>query len=338
MPDSGTHDRNKSLITGSAKKMLANKMAGETFEYGISQWAPFRDREVCRKIRSLEKEELCHHPNPEFKIHILPDDEVIFRRVFDLFERIKQAAEKDRRLVLILPQPHPQYRKVAHLINRFRVNCRNLYTFNMDEWADENGNIAPETWPNGFMYSQKMNFYYQIDENLRPPERQINGPTNRNLRDYGKMIEDLGGADLCDGGIGWSGHIAFIEPGAPEFQGTLEEWKHMGPRIVTLNPFTIAQSCLDPNFGMSGDWSWIPPKAATVGPAQIIGAKLRNSWNRFTLGNASISWQRFVVRLSAHGPVTPQIPASILQTCPTNLYISENLAENIVSDIEGSWY
>ncbi|GAJ16275.1 unnamed protein product, partial [marine sediment metagenome] len=57
-------------------------------------------------------------------------------------------------------------------------------------------------------------------------------------------IEDLGGADACYSGPGWTGHLAFIEPDAPEFEGSLEEWKKMGPRIVTLSPFTIAQNSL----------------------------------------------------------------------------------------------
>ncbi len=308
------------------------------FIYGISKWAPFHDKAVCDRVRAIKKEDLCKHPNPDFKIEIVKDDEFAFRRVYDIFNRIKNAADKGKRLVLILPQPHPQYRKVSYLINKFRVNCKNLYTFNMDEWADEDGNIAPDTYPNGFLYAQLHNFYYQIDKELRPPEDQIVGLTNKNLKDYGKMIQDQGGADVCYGGIGWCGHVAFIEPNAPEFEGTLEEWKEMGPRIVTLSPFTIAQSCLDADFGMSGDWSWIPPKAATIGPAQIIGARLRSSWNSFTVAHTNVSWQRFTVRLAAHGPVTSQVPASILQICRTDLYISETIAENIEEHRELSFY
>ena len=37
------------------------------------------------------------------------------------------------------------------------------------------------------------------------------------------MIEDLGGADVCFGALGWSGHIAFIDPGSPEFYA--KPWK-----------------------------------------------------------------------------------------------------------------
>ena len=310
----------------------------EKFKYSISKWAPFKDGEVCGRVRNIKREDITKHPNPDLKINVIKDSDFAFMRIWDIFSRIKKASEEGKRLVLILPQPHPQYSKVAYLINKFRVSCKKLYTFNMDEWADEDGNIAPETYPNGFMYAMKNNFYYKLDEDLRPPENQINGLNNENLKDYGKMIEDLGGADICYGGIGWSGHIAFIEPGSKEFEGSLEEWKEMGPRIVTLSAFTIAQSCLDPDFGMSGDWANIPPRAATIGPKQIISAKLRSSWNPFTIASTPVSWQRFTVRLALHGTVTTLVPASILQTLRTDFYISETIAQDIESNKELSWY
>jgi len=299
------------------------------FEFKPSEWVPFRNPKICKKIRNIKRENITNHPNPEVKIRVIKDDDMDFMGVWDIFSRIKGAYEENKKLVLILPQPHPQYRKLAYLINKHKINCKNLYTFNMDEWADEDGNIAPETYKKGFLYAMMNNFYYNIDKKLRPPKNQILGPTNKNFNDYGKMIEDLGGADVCYGGIGWSGHIAFIEPGSKEFEGSLEEWKEMGPRIVTLSPFTIAQSCLDPDFGMSGDWSNIPPRAATIGPKQIISAKLRSSWNPFTIASTSVSWQRFTVRFALHGPVTHKVPATILQTRKTDIYISETIAQNI---------
>lgn len=303
-----------------------------TFKFSPSRWVPFEDQDVCEKIRKIKKEEITKHPNPDLKIRIIKDEDMAFMRIWDIFSRIKQAYEEDRRLVMILPQPHPQYKKVAYLINKYRINCKQLYTFNMDEWADQDGNIAPETYPKGFLYAMMHNFYYNIDEDLRPPKNQIIGPTNKNIKDYGKMIEDLGGADLCDGGIGWSGHLAFIDPGAKEFEGSFEEWKQMGPRIVTLNLFTIAQSCLEPDFGMSGDWSAVPPRAATIGPAQILRAKHYCSWNDFTIGGTPVSWQRFAVRFALHGPITQKLTATLLQLRKTDVYISETIAENIVEE------
>ena len=316
-------------------------MTVEGFDFRMARWMPFQDQKECRRVAAIKRADITKHRNPQFKIEVLNDDEFIFRMIEDIFFRIKKASDEGQRLVLILPQPEPLYKRVAYLLNKHRVNCRHLYTFNMDEYADADGNIAPEAWPNSFMYNMKRNFYAKLDPNLRPPESQIQGPTNSNFKDYGKMIADLGGADVCYGGIGWSGHIAYIEPGSAAYAASsLEEWKKIGPRIVELTPFSILQNCLGPEFGQSGDWSSVPPKGATIGPAEIIGAKLRSSWNGFAVGHSMVSWQRFTVRLAAHGPVTPLVPASIIQTVPSELHLTETLAADITcqSVEEFSWY
>lgn len=316
-------------------------MVVEGFNFKMAKWMPFQDQKECRRVGSITRQEITKHWNPDFKIDIVPDADFPFRLVIEIFSRIKAASDEGRRLVLILPQPEPLYSNVAYLLNKFGVNCRNLHTFNMDEYADEEGNIAPETWPNSFQYNMKRNFYAKLDPKLRPPEGQIQGPTQANFKDYGKMIADLGGADVCYGGIGWSGHIAYIEPGSEAFAApNLDEWKKLGPRIVRLTPFSILQNCLGPEFGQSGDWSSVPPQGFTIGPAEIVGAKLRSSWNGFALGGSMVSWQRFTVRLAAHGPVTQLVPASIIQTVPSELHITETLAADIkpASVEEFSWY
>jgi glucosamine-6-phosphate deaminase len=305
----------------------------EGFDFHMPRWHPFQDQAACERVRAIKKEEITRSPSPHLRIEIVPDDQVAFQLAMDMFWRIKTAADEGRRIVFILPQPEPLYAWLAFLVNRFRINCRHLYTFNMDEYADEDGNIAPETWPNAFHYSMKNNFYAKVDPELRPPESQIVGPTNGNLAHYGRMIEDVGGADVCYGAIGWSGHLAYIEPGSEAFAPRpMEEWIKLGPAIVELTPFSILQNSLDPEWGRSGDWSWMCPKAATIGPAQIMGARLRSSWNAFRVGNSYVSWQRFTVRMAAHGPITPLIPATMLQMAPSELYISDTVAGNIEAE------
>ena len=58
------------------------------------------------------------------------------------------------------------------------------------------------------------------------------------------------------------------------------------------------------------------------------------------VGNTQVSWQRFILRLAAHGPVTPLVPASILQTLPSELYITESGAADIVPEsvLDFSWW
>lgn len=300
------------------------------FTFHPASFIPFRDMEVIERVRAIKKEDLTKHPNPDFKIEIVPDAEVEFRWMVDIFHRIKSASDEGRQIVLILPQPHAGYTKLAYLINKFRVDCHHLHTFNMDEYADENGVIAPETWRPGFMYSMLNNLYYRIDEDLRPPRSQIHGLNNENLTCYGRMIEDLGGADCCYGGPGWTGHVAFVEPDAPEFPtDDIEQWKQMGPRIVTLSPFTIAQNSLHGSMGMSGDLCAVPPKAATIGPAQVVAAKHRLDIHAITVDGSYASWQRLITRLCLHGPVTPKLPTSIDQTLRTDCWVSETNAQNI---------
>jgi glucosamine-6-phosphate deaminase len=305
----------------------------KTFRYHPSKWVPYKNLDVIKEVRKIKKEDLAKHPNPDFKINIVQDNMVEFLWVSDMFYRIKKASDENKRLVLILPNPAHCYKKVAHLINKFGVNCKNIYVFIMDEYADESGNIAPESYPQSFMRSFKNYFYYNIDEKLRPPEKQMIGPTDKNMKSYGKMIEDLGNADACYSGPGWTGHLAFIEPDAPEFAAGLEEWKKMGPRVVTLSPFTIAQNSLHGSFGASGDLAMVPPKAATIGPQEVINAKYRMDMHALNTAGTYVSWQRFISRLCLHGEVTPLVPQSILQTLKTDVFISETIAQ----DMEPDW-
>jgi glucosamine-6-phosphate deaminase len=224
--------------------------------------------------------------------------------------------------------------RLAQLLNKFKVDCRRLHTFNMDEYANEHGRIAPESWEFGFMHAFKKYFWSQIDSKLRPPDKNVHGPSDKNIKVYGRMLADLGGADICYSGPGWTGHLAFIEPGTPEFAAmTFEEWKQMGPRVCTLHPLTIAQNSLHGSFGSSGDLAAVPPKAATIGPAEVIGAKHRIDMHAITVDGSFASWQRLTTRLALHGSITPLVPSSILQTLRTDVWVSESLA----ADIEPHW-
>ena len=300
------------------------------FNFRPADFIPFRDLKTIERLRKIKRREITRHWNPDFCIRVLPDADIEFLWVKDMFHRIKQAADEGRQIVLIMPNPWPSYRKVAGLINQFGVDCRQVHTFNMDEYANEKGEIAPESWPLGFAHAFKKFFYSEIDAGLRPPEKQIHGLTNRNIKDYGRMIADFGGADICYSGPGWTGHLAFIEPDAPEFAApNLAAWKRMGPRVCTLSPFTIAQNSMHGSFGASGDLCAVPPKAATIGPAEVIGAKHRIDLHAIAVGGSQISWQRFMTRLVLHGPVTPRVPSSILQTLRTDVWVSESAAQDI---------
>jgi glucosamine-6-phosphate deaminase len=201
-----------------------------------------------------------------------------------------------------------------------------VHTFNMDEYANEDGATAPESWPGSFQRAMKERFFALVDPELRPPDAQIHFPTDDAIGDYSARIEDLGGADACYGGIGWCGHIAFWESHlGHQFEGDLDAYKQAGARLVELHPMTIMQNALH-SFG--GDWSWVPPKANTIGPRDILGARHRSFWLDGDLGGG-VSWQRFIARLVAHGPVSEFVPGSILQTARTDYTILGNVADDV---------
>lgn len=296
------------------------------FEYDLAQFIPFRDKEACARVRAIKKEDITRHSNPEFEIKVIEDlGEMFAACAIDMVTRIKQAREEGRRFVTILPVgPVPQYVIAARMINALRLPLDHVYTFNMDEYADQDGNTAPADWPGSFQKAMMENFFLLIDEELRPPQAQVHFPTTDNISAYGRMIEDLGGADVCYGGIGWCGHIAFWEAHlGEEFGDDLEAYCQAGPRIVELHPMTIMQNALH-SFG--GDWSWVPPKAATIGPAEVMNAGYRSFWLSYGGGD---SWQRFIARLCAHGPVNTFVPGSILQTVPGEYVILGDVAADV---------
>jgi glucosamine-6-phosphate deaminase len=299
------------------------------FKFAPSKYVPFRDIEAIARCRAIKREDITKHKNPDLKISVMKDADIPHMFVADMFTRIVKSRDEGKPLVMIMPNPVPLYRHVARLINSLGVSCKHVHLFAMDEYADENGNIAPDTWEFGFGYAMKHNMVHQIDEKLRMPDKQVNVFTNKNINDYGKMIADMGGADICYSGPGWTGHVAFVEPDAPEFDAPLEEWMKMGPRICTLSPFTLAQNSLHGSFGMAGDISAVPPKAATIGPAEVVGAKNRIDTHALSVHGTLTSWQRLMTRLCLHGPVTPKLPTSIHQVLKSDVRISESAAMNI---------
>jgi len=301
----------------------------QEFSYETAQFLEFRDMAECRRVRAIKRADITKHPNENFQIRVI-DDETAFRfgYITHIVAGIKRALDEGRKkYVLILPAPNPHYAYVAKMINDLNIPCHHVHTFNMDEYADQDGNTAPRSWRGGFQYWMWHDLFSRIKPELRMPESQIHFPNTENVGNYTKMIEDQGGADVCYGGIGWSGHIAFFEPHlGREFVGDIDGYLQQGARIVDLHPITIMQNCLYADAGSAGDWSWVPPKAATIGPKDLVNSKLVSFWD--SLGCGEGMWQRFITRLAAHGPVTPLVPASILQILRSELILSGPIADD----------
>ncbi len=297
------------------------------FAFQPADFVPFKDRALCERLRKLSGKDLEKHPNPDFHIKVMMNPHPVL--IATLFARIREAAQNGRKLTMILGNPEPEtYIPLAQLINYFQVDCRNVHIFAMDEWADDQGNIAPETYKAGFAHSMLKYLVYQIEEKLRMPLENVHYPTNKNISVYSKMITECGegGADICSSSPGWTGHMAFIDPVDDFIRPTMEEYLQQEARIVTLHPLTIAQNSLHGVFGQSGYVADVPPKAATIGPVDVRNARERIEVHALLTNNTFSSWQRMTSRLVLHGPVTPLVPSSMLQLMKTQVYVSEEIA------------
>ncbi|MGM0366826.1 MAG: hypothetical protein ACQEP5_09905 [Actinomycetota bacterium] len=297
------------------------------FIFEPAEFVPFKDRKALEKARSVHGKDLEKCSNDKMKVKVTKNPHPVV--IGDIFTRVKMSDDLDKKQVLILGNPEPEtYIPVAELINYHKVNCRNLYIFAMDEWADQDGNIAPQSYKASFARSMLKYFVYQIDEKLRMPMENVFYPTNENIKDYSKMITDIGegGADVCYSSPGWAGHIAFVDPSEEFLTDDIDEYLAQDARLVTLHPLTICQNSLHGVFGQSGDIANVPPKAATIGPADAARSRERIEIHALQTMGTFVSWQRMISRLILMGPVTPYVPSSIFQILDTQIYISEEIA------------
>ena len=97
--------------------------------------------------------------------------------------QIKTTAENGQKLAIILPVgPMGMYKWAAYFLNEWNVNCDHVTTFNMDEWADGEGNTLSSDNPASFEYSMKEAFFGKLKNTI--PENQRNFATKTNLPTY----------------------------------------------------------------------------------------------------------------------------------------------------------
>lgn len=296
---------------------------------------PFRNQSEIDRVRKITKEEIVamngkHPANPNIRLDVLRNDEFEMVMIADMVKRIVDSDRNDRQVVMIMCNPNPTYRKVAYLLHELNVNCRNVKFYMMDEWADEDGNIAPLSYKAGFGYAFEKFMVSQImdlgfkRENFIYHSKEIT-PV------YSQMLQDDGEADIVYSGPGWPGHLAFIDPVEDWFQPTMEEYLQQGAKVARLHPLTIAQNSLHGGFGCSGDISRVPPMGAMMGPRDAMMAKNVLDMHGITTAGSQVAWQRLTSRLCIFGEPDQRVPASILQLRdkPTHMIMSENIAATI---------
>jgi glucosamine-6-phosphate deaminase len=188
--------------------------------------------------------------------------------------------------------PVGTYQQLIEWYNKGDIDFSEVTTVNLDEYRG----ILKDN-PQSYWYFMHKNFFDSV--NVRP--EAIHVPDGADLdaqeacRNYDQIIHNVGGIDLQLLGIGPDGHIGFNEPNAA-FE--------LGTHCVELTESTI-----EANKRFFEKKEDVPRQAYTMGIKSIMQA-------RKVLMVANGANKADIIKTAFFGPVTPEVPASILQMHP----------------------
>ncbi len=246
--------------------------------------------------------------------------------------QIKKAADRGEKLAIILPVgPMGMYRWAAFFLNEWQVSCAHVTTFNMDEWADGEGNTLPNTSTASFEYSMKKAFFDPLGALTIPPA-QRNFATKENLPTYPEKLAALkaeGAKLVLVFGIGRMCHIAFWEPQFATEYATDEEWKQASYRLgAKLHPLTIEQNAIT---SFQSRTTLVPCRANTIGPGLFLQADYIIGGADGTLGRG-MGWQGMSFLTTLHYGPDRHITSTYIPTMPGKLFYLKELAGPLVAD------
>lgn len=215
-------------------------------------------------------------------------------------DHIEQLVNADPECVLGLATGSTPLGLYADLVKDYeagKVSFKDVTTFNLDEYCGLDG-----THDQSYRYFMNENLFDKVDIDLDATHvpAGLGGDLDAEGKRYDEAILDAGGIDLQLLGLGHNGHIGFNEP-CDEFP--------KGTHVVELTESTISA-----NSRLFDSIDEVPRKAITMGIGTIMAA-------RSVLVVASGADKADIVKEAFLGPVTPEVPASILQFHPEALVI-----------------
>jgi glucosamine-6-phosphate deaminase len=180
--------------------------------------------------------------------------------------------------------------------------------------------LIDENHPMSFKQRMYNEFYSLVDEDLVMPASQRLFPEPHKTEEYDKLIESLGGVDLCLGGLGINGHLAFNEAEEENSPVTAEEFANFGTRVL---PITRETRTINAYGYQRGDLRGMPEWCITIGMKQILEArKVYIALNR--------PWQHGIFKHVLKDEIKPQIPATLLRTHGNVTFcLTEEIAEGL---------
>lgn len=204
--------------------------------------------------------------------------------------------------------PVGTYKELIRFHREEELDFSRVRTVNLDEYYG----LGPDH-EQSYHFFMRQNFFDHINiplENTRVPDG-LTTNVEKTCLEYDLMVTSLGGTDIQLLGIGDNGHIAFNEPHSFFFANT---------HLVDLNEETIKANARF--FESEAD---VPRQAITMGMRSILSAKL-------ILLLASGPKKAWAISQMIHGPVDPQLPASILQLHPNVMVIADKEALSLVKN------
>ena len=184
------------------------------------------------------------------------------------------------------------YRQLIEWYKKGDVDFSEVTSINLDEYVG-----LTETDDQSYRYFMQHYFFDHININ-RENTYVPNGcaaDLEKECAEYDARIARFGGIDLQLLGIGLDGHIGFNEPGDVFVKNT---------HVVDLHESTIRANA---RFFESIDD--VPRQAVTMGMVSIMQAK-----KILLIANGQA--KKEILEKAFFGPITPEIPASILQLHP----------------------
>lgn len=233
--------------------------------------------------------------------------DVYFDMALCMLDEVMKNNAAGKKTVMIVPVgPTQQYPIFAELVNRLNVSLKNVWFFNMDEYMDTPSTTIPTDDKMSFHKRMNDEFYSRVKPELLMDESHRRFPEPGKEAEYDADIEALGGVDLCLGGLGINGHIAFNEAAEEDDPITAEEFAALGTRVL---PITRETRTINAYGYQRGDLRGMPEWCITVGMKQILAArKIYIALNR--------DWQHGIVKHVLFDKPQAQIPATLLRFNP----------------------
>lgn len=242
---------------------------------------------------------------PRIPLAVLADNEAVFRMMAEeMADEIQKKNARGEKTVLICPVgPTGQYPYFVELVNREGISLKNVWFLNMDEYLTEEREWIPKEDPLSFRGFMDRVVYSQIDPRLIMPVEQRVFPDPHRPEAMGELIGQLGGVDICFGGIGINGHLAFNEA---DDTMSAEAFGNLHTRVLEISRETRTANAIGDLNGAIDD---MPRFCVTIGMHEIcLSRKIRLGCFR--------DWHRSVVRQAAYGEVSAHFPVTLLQGHP----------------------